>query len=58
MYYIERQWKEIINGYIRQGINDPKFWAERGGNDVLNLKLNSFGIDIARNELRLVLLFR
>ena len=58
MYYIERQWKEIINGYIRQGINDPKFWAERGGNNVLNLQLNSFGIDNARNELRLVLLFR
>ena len=58
MFYIEKQWKEMIQRLIRQGINNPTLWAERGGNDVLNLRLDNFGVRNTRSELRLVLLFK
>jgi predicted GIY-YIG superfamily endonuclease len=58
MYYVENQWKQSLNNIRNQGIQDPKVWAQRGGNDVLNLNLSNFGIDDTRSELRLVLLFK
>ena len=58
MYYVENQWKQSLNNIRNQVIQDPKVWAQRGGNDVLNLNLSNFGIDDTRSELRLVLLFK
>ena len=58
MFYIERQWKEIVVRMKTQGIHDPRLWACMGGNEVLNLNLRNFGIEDTRTELRLVLLFR
>ena len=58
MFYIERQWKERVNRMKRNGINDPRVWAHNGGNEMLNLNLNNFGIQNARSELCLVLLFK
>jgi predicted GIY-YIG superfamily endonuclease len=58
IYYVENQWKQSLNNIRNQGIQDPKVWAQRGGNDVLNLNLSNFGIDDTRSELRLVLLFK
>ena len=58
MFYIERQWKEIIHRYKNRGCIDPREWAERGGNEVLSLNLSNFGIEDTRRELRLILLFK
>ena len=58
MFYIERKWKEEINKLRTRGIHDPKQWALRRGNEVLNLNLSNFGIEDTREELQLVLLFQ
>ena len=58
MFYIERQWKETIQRLKNRACNDPREWAERGGNDILNLNLSNFGIQNTREELRLILLFK
>ena len=58
MFYIEDQWKRNINRLLQHGINDPKSWARRGGEDVLNLDLSNFGVEDTRSELRLVLLYK
>jgi hypothetical protein len=39
-----------------QGIHNLRSWAQRGGNDVLDLNLSNFGVDDTRSELQLVLL--
>ena len=59
MFYIESQWKQSI-GRIRmqQGIHDPRSWAQRGGNDVLDLNLSNFGVDDTWSELQSVLLYK
>ena len=58
MYYIEQKWKDNVARMISHGINEPRIWAQRGGNDLLNLDLSNYGIDDTRSELRLILLFR
>ena len=58
MFYIERQWKERVNRMKWNGINDPRAWANNGGNNIMNLNLTNFGIQNTRSELRLVLLFK
>ena len=57
MFYVEEKWKEEIKRLRARGIHDPKQWASRGGNEVLNLNLSNFGVEDTRAELRLVLLF-
>lgn len=42
----------------QNGVNDPRIWVERGGNEMLNLNLTNFGISNTRSELRLVMLFQ
>jgi predicted GIY-YIG superfamily endonuclease len=58
MFYVEQQLKESITQLRGQGINDPRVWANIGGNAVLNLDLSNFGLRDTRDELRLVLLFK
>ena len=58
MFYIEQQWKLSVNRMKNNGINDPRVWAEMGGNDILNLNLTNFGIQDTRSELRVILLFK
>ena len=58
MYYVENKWKQNINRLKNQGIQDPRIWANEGGNDILNLNLTNFGVAETREELRLVTLFR
>ena len=58
MYYIEQQWKLSINRLRSYGINDPRVWVERGGNEMLELNLSNFGVQDTRSELRLIMLFK
>ena len=58
MYYVENKWKQNINRLKNLGIQDPRIWANEGGNDILNLNLTNFGVAETREELRLVSLFR
>ena len=58
MFYIESQWKQSIRRIRIQGIHDPRSWAQRGRNDVLDLNLSNFGVDDTQSELQLVLLYK
>ena len=51
MFYIEQKWKEEINRLRTRGMYDPKQWALRGGNELLNLNLSNFGIEDTSEEL-------
>ena len=58
IFYIERKWKEFILGIRNQGIHDQNIWASEGGNSILNLNLENFGVTNTREELQLVLLYK
>ena len=58
MFYIERKWKEIVINMKDNGVIEPRIWAERGGNEILDLNLQNFGINDTRGELRLIMLFK
>ena len=58
MFYIERKRKEFILGMRNRGIHDPRIWASEGGNSILNLNLENFGVTNTREELQLVLLYK